>query len=109
VHDSLTRAEFEILSTDEVARTHVASLDVLVNAGVQVDDLETRKMLGEVGAQVGKSNGVVKIPEDLVHEALKKASKEFLLYGRGGIRPLRLGQWTATSLQVVTQHVSMIS
>jgi trimethylamine--corrinoid protein Co-methyltransferase len=93
VHDSLTRAKFEILSTDEVTRIHDASLDVLANAGVQVDDLESRKMLGEAGAQVDKSNGVVKIPEDLVHEALKKAPKEFLLCGRDGVKPLRLGQW----------------
>jgi trimethylamine--corrinoid protein Co-methyltransferase len=93
VYDSLTRAKFEILSTDELTRIHDASLDVLANAGVRVDELVTRKMLGEAGAQVDKSNGVVKIPEDLVNEALKKAPREFLLYGRDGVKPLGLGQW----------------
>ena len=93
MHDGLTRAKFEILSTDEVIRIHDASLDVLANTGVQVDDVETRKMLGEAGAVVDKSNGIIKIPEGLVHEALKKAPKEFVLYGRDGVQPLRLGQW----------------
>ena len=93
MYSSLTRAKFEILSADEVIRIHDASLDVLANTGVQVDDVETRKMLGEAGAQVAKSNGIIKIPESLVHEALKKAPKEFLLYGRDGVKPLRLGQW----------------
>jgi len=93
VRDKLTRAKFEILSTDEVTRIHDASLEVLANAGVQVDDLETRKMLKEAGAQVEKSNRVIKIPESLVHEALKKAPKEFALYGRDQVQPLRLGQW----------------
>ena len=89
----MTRAKFEILSTDEVIRIHDASLEVLASTGVQVDDVETRKMLGEAGAVVDKSNGVIKIPESLVHEALKKAPKEFVLYGRDGVQPLRLGQW----------------
>lgn len=93
MHDSLTRAKFEILSTDEVIRIHDVSLDVLANTGVQVDDVETRKMLGEAGAVVDKSNGIIKIPESLVHEALKKAPKEFVLYGRDGVQPLSLGQW----------------
>jgi trimethylamine--corrinoid protein Co-methyltransferase len=89
----LTRAKLEILSSDEVVRIHDASLEVLVNAGVQVKDLETRRMLEEAGARVDKSNHVIKIPESLVHEALKKAPKEFALYGRDQVQPLRLGQW----------------
>jgi trimethylamine--corrinoid protein Co-methyltransferase len=89
----LTRAKFEILSADEVVRIHDASLEVLANAGVRVEDLDTRRMLEEAGAQVDKSNDVIKIPESLVHEALKKAPKEFALYGRDQVQPLRLGQW----------------
>ena len=61
MHDSLTRAKFEILSTDEVTRIHDASLEVLANTRVQVDDVETRKMLGDAGAVVNKSNGIIKI------------------------------------------------
>jgi trimethylamine--corrinoid protein Co-methyltransferase len=50
-------------------------------------------MLKEAGAQDGESEGIVKIPEGLVLKALKKAPKEFALYGRDDIPPLKLGQW----------------
>ena len=53
----MTRAKFEILSTDEVTRIHDASLDVLANAGAQVDDLEARKMVGEAGAKSKRATG----------------------------------------------------
>jgi len=89
----LTRAKFEILSTDEVTRIHDASIEVLANTGVKVDDVQARKMLCDAGAAVGKSNEIIQIPETLVHEALKKAPKEFFLYGRDGVQPLKLGQW----------------
>jgi trimethylamine--corrinoid protein Co-methyltransferase len=89
----LARVKFEILSSDEVVRIHDASLEVLAKAGVRVDDLETQRMLEEAGAQVDKSTGVIKIPESLVHDALKKAPKEFALYCRDQVERLGLGQW----------------
>lgn len=89
----MTRAKFEILSTDEVMRIHDASIDVLANTGVQIDDLQAREMLCEAGAVIGKTNEIIRIPEGLVHEALKKAPREFVLYGREGVQPLRLGEW----------------
>jgi trimethylamine--corrinoid protein Co-methyltransferase len=89
----LTRTKLEILTKDELSQIHDASLEVLASAGVQVDDSAARELLGEAGARVDKSNGLVKIPESLVHEALRRAPKEFALYGRDGVEPLRLGQW----------------
>lgn len=89
----MTRAKFEILSRDELMRIHEASLEILINAGVRVDDFAAREMLEQAGAQVDPRNGIVKIPESLVREALKKAPKEFALHGRDGASTLRLGQW----------------
>jgi trimethylamine--corrinoid protein Co-methyltransferase len=89
----LSRTKLEIFTKDELAQIHGASLEVLANAGVQVDDSAAREMLREAGAQVDESKRIVKIPERLVHEALRKAPKEFALYGRDGVEPLRLGQW----------------
>jgi trimethylamine--corrinoid protein Co-methyltransferase len=89
----LPRAKFEILSRDELTQIHEASLEVLSGAGVQVDDPATREMLIGAGAQICERKEIVKIPESLVRDALKKAPKEFALYGRDGVLPLRLGQW----------------
>jgi trimethylamine--corrinoid protein Co-methyltransferase len=89
----LTRTKLEILAKDELTQIHDASLEILASAGVQVDDPAARKMLREAGAQVDESKGIARIPEGLVCEALRKAPKEFRLYGRDGSEPLRLGQW----------------
>ena len=89
----MTRAKLEILSRDEVIEIHDASVDVLANTGVRIDDSATRGMLKEAGAKAAENTGIIKIPESLVHEALKKAPKDFALYGRDGAPPLKLGQW----------------
>ena len=89
----MTRTKLEILTKDELSQIHDASLVVLASAGVQVDDSSAREMMREAGAQVDESKGIVKIPEGLVQEALRKAPKEFALYGRDEVEPLRLGQW----------------
>jgi trimethylamine--corrinoid protein Co-methyltransferase len=89
----LTRTKLEILTKNELTEIHNATLEILAHAGVQVNDSATRRMLRESGAQVDESKGIVKISERLVHEALRKAPKEFALYGRDGLEPLTLGPW----------------
>lgn len=89
----MTRTKLEILKRDELTQIHDASLEILANAGVHVDDSAAREMLREAGAQVEESKRIVKIPENLICEALRKAPKEFALYGRDGAEPLKLGQW----------------
>ena len=89
----MTRVKFEILSTDEVTQIHDASLEILASVGVHVDDPAAREMLKEAGAQADESKGIIKIPESLVHEALKKAPRNFALYGRDGAPALKLGRW----------------
>jgi trimethylamine--corrinoid protein Co-methyltransferase len=89
----LTRTKLEILTKDELVQIHNGSLEVLASAGVRVDESAACDMLREAGAQVDESKGIVKIPEKLVCEALRKAPKEFALYGRDGVEPLELGQW----------------
>lgn len=90
----MTRPKFEILPRDEVELIHRASLEVLADTGIQVDDPAARKMLKEAGAEVGQAKEPVRIPEILVQDALKKAPKEFTLYGRDGASPVRLVQWS---------------
>jgi len=75
----LTRTKLEILTKDELSQIHDASLEVLASFGVQVDDSGAREMLREAGAQVDESKRIVKIPERLVHEALRGAPKELVL------------------------------
>lgn len=90
----MVRTTLEILSRDEVEQIHTASLEILSSSGVKIDDLAAREMLKEAGAQIDERKGIVKIPQALVLEALKKAPKEFILYGRDGAPPVKLEPWT---------------
>ncbi len=89
----MKRTTFEILSRDEIRQIHQASLEILANVGVEIDEPETCKMLGEAGAHVEQGKAIVKFPESLVREALTKAPKEFTLYGRDGTHPVKLEPW----------------
>jgi trimethylamine--corrinoid protein Co-methyltransferase len=76
----LTRTKLEILTKNELTQIHDATLEILANAGVQVDDPGALEMLREAGAQVDESKGIVKISGRLVHEALSEAPKEFVVW-----------------------------
>ena len=73
---------FKFLDSDEEDLIHSQSLRCLNEIGIQVHSPSVQKMLLDGGAKVDKKTGVVKIPESLVDEALKKAPKSFTLYSR---------------------------
>jgi trimethylamine--corrinoid protein Co-methyltransferase len=90
----MARTTLEILSKEEIEQIHVASLEILSSSGVKIDDPSVRQMLKQDGAEIDERKGIVKVPETLVLEALKKAPKGFILYGRDGVSPLKLESWT---------------
>ena len=71
-----------LLSDDELKRIHETSLNILEKVGVQVYSEEARTLLVENGAELNSAHSIVKIPSSLVEEAIKKAPKEIVLYGR---------------------------
>ena len=71
-----------LLSDDELKRIHETSLNILEKVGVQVYSEEAQTLLVENGAELNSAHSIVKIPSSLVEEAIKKAPKEIVLYGR---------------------------
>ncbi len=80
-----------VLSEEEIAAIHDASLVILRDVGVQVPNAQVLGLLAEMGASVDFSQEVARIPEKLVAEALERAGKQFVLYGRDRAKVVRYG------------------
>jgi trimethylamine--corrinoid protein Co-methyltransferase len=77
------------LTKSEEDFVHATSIKSLETIGVLVRSEPVAKMLASNGAQVD-SKGIVKIPESMVNEALKKAPKEFTLCARDPKNDMKL-------------------
>jgi trimethylamine--corrinoid protein Co-methyltransferase len=71
---------WEPLTKDEIYNVHVASMEILEKVGVMFSDEQALKFFCEGGADI--QGEVVKIPEHLVKECVKKAPERVILYGR---------------------------
>lgn len=85
------RPVFESLDDDSVRKIHSASVAVLERTGVRVDDLETRVLMADAGADVDEKRGVVRLSEEIVADAIRTAPSEIEVCDRRG-RRLALGQ-----------------
>ncbi len=74
-------ARFEVLSADELARIHAASLAILAEVGIKVDYPTARAIFRDAGAHVDDEKQVVRLPEALVMRAVASAPKSFALHG----------------------------
>jgi trimethylamine--corrinoid protein Co-methyltransferase len=73
----------QILSHDQLAEIHQASLEILGRTGVRVHDDEARDLLGDAGCLVSDGN-LVKFPAAVIEEALLHAPSRVVLYSRNG-------------------------
>lgn len=78
------------MDREEEETVHQMTLEVLRDMGVLVRSPSVLSMLEEHGAAADSRTGVVRIPETLVEEALRKAPKEFTLCARDPRNDLRL-------------------
>ncbi len=72
----------QVLSEEERARIHEASLDILENTGVRVETEQGRRILAEAGARVDDTNNIVLFPQRLIEASLKSVPSEFTLGAR---------------------------
>ncbi len=79
-----------VLSQEQVDLVHKYSLDILSNVGVRVDSEQARRIFAQTGAPVDESD-VVRIPPELVEQALKTAPESIDLYNRRGQHAFCLG------------------
>jgi len=65
-------------------KIHEASLEILDSPGIKLDCEETVKLLLDNGARSGTSSGIVRIPVEMVEEALEACPESFSLYNSSG-------------------------
>jgi trimethylamine--corrinoid protein Co-methyltransferase len=72
----------EFLSSDDVNRIHLATLDVLEETGMIFQSEKALNILENTGCQVDYKKQVVKIPSYLVEEGIRKAVNKYTITGR---------------------------
>ena len=70
------------LTEDELGDIHQATLDVLENTGVFIEADEALEVFDGAGAEIDRQNKIVRIPPQLVEDAIQSAPSKILLAGR---------------------------
>ena len=82
----------EVLSRDQLMAVHEASLALLQAIGIEFMGVAARQAFRKAGASVDEATGLVRIPKELVAEALKTAPPCFVLTPRNSARRLHIGE-----------------
>jgi trimethylamine--corrinoid protein Co-methyltransferase len=98
-----------LLRTEDCARIHEASLDILETVGVRVDDEEIIALLKRHGATGTAESGTVRLPRGLVRECLSTCPPSARVGDRrGGVNEFDSGGgavfWTGNALYVAHGH-----
>jgi trimethylamine:corrinoid methyltransferase-like protein len=83
------RPQLTLLEPALLERILDEAFALLVHPGIRVEGAEARRLLEAAGAAV--SDGVARIPEDVVRAALAIAPREFFLHDRAGAARVRYG------------------
>ena len=79
----MSTRQLEILPEEHIQEIHSASLAILERTGVEVLEKEAINLLREAGANV-RDNNRVRIPSQLIEEAIQSAPSEVILCNRDG-------------------------
>lgn len=71
-----------ILTVEEIARIHEASLDIAADVGLRIDHDEALRKLADAGAKVDFKDKRARFTPDLIEKALVLAPEKFLCAGR---------------------------
>lgn len=91
-YTEIRHPKFKILSEDQIKHLHYATLELLENTGVQVNNKEALELLDGAGAHIGDNN-IVKIPSFLVEEAIRNAPSRVVVNDREGNRRIQLEEY----------------
>ena len=75
--------QIKVLSDAEVEKLHHATQEVLAKTGVRFPSPKALKIFADAGAHVDPKTQIVKIPPDLLMEALSRAPRSICLGSRG--------------------------
>lgn len=76
------KLSLEILSPEEIKRIHTASLDVIETSGIRFPSKRALDIWESHGAQVDRETSIVKVPGQIIEEALKHAPAKYDLAAR---------------------------
>lgn len=82
---------FKLLTDAELLRIDQASRALLWEVGVEVTDSRAREYYAKAGAVVDNVTNMVRIPDWLITETIKKCSSYVRLYDRRGSQPMVIG------------------
>lgn len=82
VRVGLKGGQLRLFSRDQVERVHATSLRILEEVGCTTNSDRILKVFEEGGAEIDRKEKRVRIHEELVKEALKKAPKSWIVCGR---------------------------
>lgn len=71
-----------LMTDDELNEIHLATLEVLGNTGVFVENEKALEVFHGAGCSVDAKNNTVKIPHFIVEESIRTAPSTFMAYGR---------------------------
>jgi len=77
-------AKLELLTPKLIDQILDEAYQLLMVPGIKVQSPEAQQLLAEAGAILDEKNQIVKIPENLVVEALRSVPRQFFLYDRSG-------------------------
>jgi trimethylamine--corrinoid protein Co-methyltransferase len=72
----------QFIPKEKVRDIHIATLEVLETVGMHSPSEKILKVFSDAGAEIDHSKNIVKIPQYLCEEALKKAPRKIVLCGR---------------------------
>ncbi|WP_137391517.1 trimethylamine methyltransferase family protein [Rhodoligotrophos defluvii] len=81
----------EPLSEDQLMAIHEASLKLLEETGVEFMGARARDLFRKAGAEVNDETGLVRLPRQLVLEAIRSAPQRFTLTPRNPARRVHVG------------------
>ena len=76
------RLNLNSLTDDELDDIHRATLEVLEKTGIFIETDEALEVFDGAGAKIDRQNKIVKIPAQLVEDAIQSAPSKILLAGR---------------------------
>lgn len=80
--------QFRVLSDDQCKELYAAALECLQRVGVQMHNASARNLLVSKGATV--NDHVVRIPSNLVKQAIESTPHEFTVWGRDDAHKMRV-------------------
>ncbi len=87
---SNNRQRFNLLSQEQIYQIHRATLKILERTGVDVYSEEGLSLLRSAGCTISEKRRV-KIPSEIVEEAIKSAPSKIVIFNRDGEKSMVLG------------------